>query len=176
MNRKINIIRKTLGALAIASIAFTGLVSTTTPAAAAGHACSDAPTVICPSLDMLSLKNGSASAVVAGDNVKASPSWSTIDFNFASGSSADAGLTAILVFFDKAGLEINLPAAAGVSSNKCEAGAAANGQCVFVLDSMGKASISIGFLGLSEGDSVKYQFLGQTAWTSGFKTIKFTAN
>ena len=176
MNRNNNIVRKTLGALAIVSIAFAGLVTTTTPAAAAGHACPDAPTVICPSLDMLTLKSGADKAVVAGDIVKASPSWSTIDFNFSSGSSADAGLTAILVFFDKSGLEISLPAATGVSSSKCEAGAAANGQCVFVLDSMGKAVIPISFLGLTEGDSVKYQFLGQTAWTSGFKSIKFTAN
>ncbi len=175
MNRN-NLFRKTLGALAIASIAFTGLISTTIPAAAAGHACSEAPTVICPSLDMLTIKSGADKAAVAGDIVKASPAWSTMDFNFSSGSSADAGLTAILVFFDKSGLEITLPAAAGLSSSKCEAGAAANGQCVFVLDSMGKASIPITFLGLTEGDSVKYQFLGQTAWTSGFKTIKFTAN
>ena len=165
------------GFLALTLVATGMLVTAPAASAAALNACTDpnAKTIICASLDMMALKHGTDTAVVAAPNVKASPAWTTINFTFNSDSS-NAGLLANLVFFDKSGTDVQLPAASPGTSTKCDSNQAAQGRCNFILDSNGDAVIPITFLSLSEGDSIKYQFEGQTAWTSGFRVIKFTSN
>jgi len=165
------------GMLALTFAATGALASAPSANAAALDACTDpnAKTIICASLDMMTLQHGTDTAVLAAPNVKASPAWTTINFNFNSDAS-NAGLIANLVFFDKSGTDVQLPAASPGTSSKCDSNQAAQGRCNFTLDSNGDAVIPITFLNLSEGDSIKYQFEGQTAWRSGFRMIKFTSN